>query len=185
MAMKKNKTERKQAEDKGVFFWFGDEAAIESDLHRRCATCRKMGTISIIIEGSCNEVADRFVKDAGAKPTGRLIGGIAQIATPGDTNPHFIGKILGLVVISHVNAGNLAVKEAADENPRPISGAGGKSDVRLAASGNAGKYRSDVFGVVGAGKQGRKREDLATAGGVSGVNVLEIPNFPEVSIVKT
>ena len=109
MAAENDEAQGKEGEDEGVFFGFGDEAAIETDLHRRCATCRKMGTISIIIEGSCNEVADRFVKDAGANPTGRLIGGIAQIATPGDTNPHFIGKILGLVVISHVNAGNIAV----------------------------------------------------------------------------
>ena len=94
-----------------------------------------MGAISIIKEGSCNEVADRFVKEAGAIPTGRLIGGIAQIA-PGDTNPHFIGKIVGLVVISHINAGNLAVG-VSDGNPRTISGVGGKRNVRSASAWNS------------------------------------------------
>ena len=44
---------------------------------------------------------------------------------------------------------------AADGDGRRVGGAGGKSDVGSAATGNSGSHRSDVVG-VGAGKQGRK-----------------------------
>ena len=44
---------------------------------------------------------------------------------------------------------------AAAADGRRVRGAGGKSDVRLAAARNSGVQRGDVFG-VGTGKQGRQ-----------------------------
>ena len=40
-AMKENKAQSKQAKDESVFFWFGDDLAVDPNLHRAVGVCRK------------------------------------------------------------------------------------------------------------------------------------------------
>ena len=101
--------------------------------------------------GYCKEVPDRFVDDAGAHPSGRIIDGIGQTASR-DANPHLIKS--GIILHKKMGNGSAA---AADGYGRRIGGAGGKDDVGFAASGNSGQHRVPVCS-IGAGKQGRKRD---------------------------
>ncbi len=92
MAVEENKTEGKEAEDERVFLWFGDDLAVDSDLYRATAACHKIATqeaTSVVIEGSRKEVANRFVQNAGARPSRRIPNGIGQTASR-DANPDFI-----------------------------------------------------------------------------------------------
>ena len=130
---------------------------------------------SNVIEDSRMEVADGFAEDAGAYPSRRIPGGIAQIA-PRDANSYVIVRA-GILI--HKNVGNSSAA-AVDGDRGRVGGAGGKSDVGFTAARNSGVQRSDVFG-VGTGKQGRKRE-LSVVGGVGVVNVsVIIGRFPTVS----
>ena len=104
---------------------------------------------------SRKEVADGFVEDAGARPSRRLPAGIGQ--TAGSANPHGITKKSTSVLQEKIGNGAAG---AADGNRGRVGGAGGKSDVGFAAARNSRIHRSDVFGVVGAGKQGRQRDRL-------------------------
>ena len=54
-------TQSKQAKDKGVFFWFGDDLAVDHDLNRAGAVRRKEGSGRPVIEGSRKEIANGFV----------------------------------------------------------------------------------------------------------------------------
>ena len=123
-------------------------------MHRVLRRRRKTGTCRVI-EGSREEIADRFVQNAGAAPTGRLPGGIGQTA-PRDANSYVI--VLAAILI-HKKVGNSSAV-GADSDCGRVGGAGGKGDVGSASARNSGSHRSDVFGIVGTGKQGRKREDL-------------------------
>ena len=79
MAMEENKAQRKEAENESVFFWFGDDLAVDSDLYRATAACHKIATqeaISVAIESSLKEVANRFVQNAGAYPNRGIPAGI-------------------------------------------------------------------------------------------------------------
>ena len=67
--MKENKTQRKEAEDEGVFFWLGDDLAVDSDLYGSGVGRRKSGKCARPVEGSHMEVADGFVDQAGARPS--------------------------------------------------------------------------------------------------------------------
>ena len=90
--MKENKPQGKEAEHKGVFFGFGDDLAVDDNPQRATAACHKIAiqeAISVVIEGSRKEIADRFVDDAGARPNRRIPAGIGQSA-PRDANPDFI-----------------------------------------------------------------------------------------------
>ena len=91
--MKENKAQRKEGENEGIFFWFGDDLAVDPNLHRAVRLRRKMRTpkeaTNPIVEGSRKEVADGFVDDAGARPSRRLPAGIRESA-PRDANPHVI-----------------------------------------------------------------------------------------------
>ena len=72
-------------------------------------------------------------------------------------------------ILIHKQAGNGSGASAGDGDGGRVGGVGGKSDVGLAAAGNAGIDRSDVFG-VGAGKQGRKSRQLV----VGSVGVVQV-----------
>ena len=74
MAMEEDKGQRKQAKHKGVFFWFGDDLAVDENPQRATAACHKIAiqeAISVVIEGSRKEVAYGFVDDADAHPSRR------------------------------------------------------------------------------------------------------------------
>ena len=156
IAADNHKTQRKEAEDKGVFFWFGDDLAVEGDLQRTVAARRKPGILiasTIIRECSRKEVANGFVDDAGAHPNRRLPVGIGQ-SVSGDANSHPIFSVL----ILHKKASNGSAS-AGDGDGGRVGGAGGKGDVGFASARNSGGYGLDVFS-VGTGKQGRQRERL-------------------------
>ena len=87
VAVENDKTQRKEGEDEGVFLGFGDDLAVDPNLHRAAGICRKPGA-STVTECSRKEVANRFVDQAGARPSRRLPAGIAQ--TAGSTNSHVI-----------------------------------------------------------------------------------------------
>ena len=54
-----------------------------------------------------------------------------------------------------------------------VVGAGGKSGAGLASTGNSGVHRSDVYRVVGSGKQGRELEvDVAGFVGIQNLPVI-------------
>ena len=91
--MKENKTKGKEAKDKSVFLRFGDDLAVDDDSHRAVGFRRKKrrpsqieSIHSLIIEGSRKEIANGFVDDARARPSGRIPGGIGQSASR-DANP--------------------------------------------------------------------------------------------------
>ena len=150
-----HKDQGKQAEEEGIFFGFGNDLAIDDHPHRAVGVRRKPRTIwgaHFIIEGSRMEVADGFVQNARTYPSGRIPGGIGQIA-PRDANP----KLIWAIIRIQVKMGNGSVA-ASDGDCGRVGGAGEKSDVGFATAWNSGSHRSDVFG-VGAGKQRRKRGD--------------------------
>ncbi len=68
MAMKEDKAQSKQAEDEGVFFRFGDEGAVDSDLYGSLRRRRKIGVRRGAVVSSRKEVTDGFVDDACARP---------------------------------------------------------------------------------------------------------------------
>ena len=180
MAVEEDEAERKQTEHKRVFFGFGDDLAVDPNLHRAVRLRRKTRTpekaTTPIIEGSRKEVADGFVEDAGARPSRSLPAGIGESAS-GDTNPHVISS--GIIIQEKVGNGSAA---AADGDCRRIGGVGGESDVGFAASGNSGQHRVSVCG-VGAGKQGRKlKVGVAGLVGVKNVSGIGREQLPTVSI---
>ena len=177
MAADNHKSQSKQAEDEGVFFWFGDDLAVDDHSHRSVACRRKPGIRrAIIIEGpSRKEVADGLVDDARAHPSRRIPGGVGQSASR-DANPYCV---LHSIIIIHEKMGNGSV-DAGDGDGRRVGSVGGKSDVGSAASRNSGSHRSDVYR-VGAGKQGRKLK-VGRSGLVGVVKVAVVfLGFPSVS----
>ena len=152
--MEEDEGQRKQCKHKRVFFGFGDDLAVKDNSHRAVRLRRKPGrpTASThkIIEGFRKEIADGFVQNAGARPSGGIVGRIRQVASR-DANPYDITKSRTSVIQEKIGHGSAA---AADGNCGRIRGAGGKGDVRFAAARNSGIHRSDVCG-IGAGKQGR------------------------------
>ncbi len=154
--MKKYKTQRKQAEDEGVFLRFGDDLAVDNNPHRAVRRSRKSRNSSPIIESSRIEVADGFVDHARALPRRSLPVPIKQVGRLNANAPTIPMKIRSLI---HKQAGNGSGASACDGDGRRIGGVGGKSDVGFAAAGNSGIHRSDVFG-VGAGKEGREINGL-------------------------
>ena len=146
--MEEDKAQRKQAEDKGVFLRFGDEGAVDADSHRTGGIRRKCRLKCGIIEGSRNEVADRFVQNAGTHPSRSIPAGIAQIAS-GDANP----KAILITVLRHPKVGNDSASTG-NSDSRRVGGTGSKGDVGSASARNSGSHRSDVFGIE-TGKEGR------------------------------
>ena len=102
MAMEENKAQRKEAEDEGVFFGFGDDLAVDDNPHRAAGIGRKKRSRTDVIEGSCKEVANRFAQNAGAYPSGSIPGVIGHIASR-DTNPDVIW---GAAILIHKKMGN-------------------------------------------------------------------------------
>ena len=75
-AMKEDKAQSKQAKHKSVFFWFGDDLAVDDEAYRTGAVRRKIRPVAHpIIESSRKKVANRFVDDAGAYPRRSLLVG--------------------------------------------------------------------------------------------------------------
>ena len=182
LAAEEDEAQSKQAKHKGVFFGFGDDLAVDANLHRVMGIRRKLrtpkGTIPKIIEGSRKEVVDGFVDDARSHPSRRIFAGIGQIAS-GDPSP----QVIRTEIIIHPKMGNGSV--AAADGWR-VGGAGGKSDVGSAAARNSGFHRSDVYG-VGARKQGRElKVGVAGLVGVEEVSVIEgWSKVPSVSTIVT
>ena len=158
VAASNHKTQCKEAEDKRVFFWFGDDLAVDGDSNLGTSRRKIAGAAStlIIIEGSRKEVANRFVNQARSHPRKSLSAPIKQVGRL-DANAQTIPIIIRILV--HKQAGDSAGASAGDGEGRRVGGAGGKSDVGLASAGNAGQHRVYVCG-IGAGKQGRKRWQL-------------------------
>ncbi len=155
--MEEDKAEGKQAEDKRVFFGFGDDLAVNDNSHRVMGIRRKLrtpeGATPMIIKGSRKEVANRFVDDAGAHSSRRIPVGIGQSA-PRNTN----SQVIRISIIIHKKMGNGSAATA-DGDSRRVGGASGK-DLRSSASRNPLLNGLDVYRVVGAGKQGRERDGL-------------------------
>ena len=175
VAADNHKTQGKEAEEEGVFLRFGDDLAVDDNPNRAVGLRRKKrrpsqieSIHSLIIEGSRKEIANGFVDDARARPSGRIPGGIGQSASR-DANPNVISAT---AIFIHEKMGNGSAS-AADGDGRRVGGAGGKGDVGSAAAGNSGSHRSDVVG-VGTGKQRRKRK-VGVAGfvGVEEVSAIE------------
>ena len=129
--MKEDKTQRKQAEDESVFFWFGDEqgggragnyysqtkrswyvyASIHITIHKRRPAVK---ILAICGEG---KVADGIGQSALPAPRNRDAVGVAERSCPGDAKAQRVG---GCVVLQ---------ADVADG-----SSAKGRSDLRLAVS---------------------------------------------------
>ena len=129
------------------------------------------------------EVANRFVDQARAYPRRSLSAAIKQIGRL-NANAQTIPSVTNMHILIHPKAGNGAGAPAGDGDGGRVGGAGDKGEVGLAAARNSGIDRSDVFG-VGAGKQGRKRQQLV----VRAVGVVDVAavapriNEPRVSSV--
>ena len=174
VAAEEDKTQRKQAEHEGVFSWFGDDLAVDSDLYGSVRVVRKIDTIRRSTVGSYKEVADGFVQNARTCPSRSIPSGIGQSAS-GDANPHLVKR----GIILHKKMGNSSAA-AADGDGGRVSGAGRKSDVGFAAAGNSRIHRSDVFG-IGTGKQRRKRDVLIVGPvGLENVSAIGIGKPPRV-----
>ena len=181
VAMKENKDQSKQAKDKSVFFWFGDDLAVDDNPHRAVGLRRKtrprIARSTPIIVGSGKEVADGFVQNPGAYPSRSIPAGIVQ-SRSGDTNSHLV--VIGIII--HEKMGNGSAATAGGDG-RGVGGAGGKIDIGSASAGNSGSHRVDVYR-VGARKQGRElKVGIAGLVGVEEVSVIGRPEFPSVSIV--
>ena len=77
--MKENKTQRKEGEDEGVFFWFGDDLAVDGDPNHVITRPKTRETSSPTIESSRMEVSDWFVDQARAHPRGSLPAAVKQV----------------------------------------------------------------------------------------------------------
>ena len=134
----------------------------------------------LAVKGSCKEIADGFVEDAGAYPSRRIPAGIGQSA-PRNTKSKIICGA-GILIQKKMGNGSVA---ASNSDGRRVGGAGGKSDVGLAAARNSGIYRSDVVGIR-TGKQGRKlKVGIAGLVGVEKVAVIiRSGKFPTVLSVE-
>ena len=60
--MEEDEAKGKETEDEGVFFWFGDDLAIDDNPHRAVGSRRKTATTRRFVKGSYMEVADGFGK---------------------------------------------------------------------------------------------------------------------------
>ena len=162
-AMEENKAQRKQAEDKSIFFWFGDDLAVDDNPHRAGGIRRKCSMPCGTIEGSRKEVANGFVQNARTYPSRSIPARIGETAS-GNTNP----KDIFIAIISHPKIGNGSA--AGDSNGRRVGSVGGKS-LRSSASRNSLLNGLDVYG-VGAGKEGREGDCLVVGRiGVENVSV--------------
>ena len=169
MAAENDKAQGKQAEDESVFFRFGDDLAVDDNPHR----AKSGGTITMI-ESSRKEVADGFVDQACSHPRRSLpiaIKQVGRLVANAQTIVLVQGRVykLRVCILAHKQAGNGSGASAGDGDCGRVSGVGGKSDVGFASARNSGVHRCDVFG-VGAGKQGRKSQQLV-AGAVGVVKV--------------
>ena len=68
VAATEDKAEGKQTKHKRVFFRFGDDGVVDNNPQRAAAIYRKKRPRTDVIEGSCKEIANRFVQNAGAYP---------------------------------------------------------------------------------------------------------------------
>ena len=189
MAVKENEGERKQTKDNGVFLRFGDDgAAMKAKLYRALTMGRKSryrtAATSRIIEsddsigGSRLKVAERLVQQSRSAPRRRSAALISE-GTAAHPNAQIIPEINPDAGPIHIQVGDGSAAACEGDGGR-VGGAGGKSDVGSAAAGNSGIHRSDVF-VVGAGKQGRKR-DVLIAGFSAGVEVaVVVQNSPSIA----
>ena len=107
---------------------------------------------SSTIVSSRKEVADGFAEDAGARPSGRIPGGIRQSA-PGNPNPHIIS--IGIIIQEEVGNGSVAT---ADGDGGRVGGVVGKRRPRAPNSRRSGFHRLDVAS-IGSGKQREKLKE--------------------------
>ena len=176
VAAENDKAQRKEAEDESVFFWFGDDLAVDDNPHRATAACHKIAiqeAISVVIEGSRKEIADGFAEDAGSHPSRSIPAGIGQGASR-DANPYII-RVSAIFIHIEMRNGSAA---AANGDGGRVGGTGGKN-LRSSASRNPLLNGLDVCRVVGAGKQGRKRE--VEVAGLVGVEKIVARSSPTVS----
>ena len=161
-----HKTQGKQAEDEGVFLWFGDDLAVDDDPHRAIGSPRKSRDTSPIIEGSRIKVSNRFVDQARSLPRRSLSAAVKQVGrliANSQTIP------ITRRLLTHKQAGNGSAASAGDGDGGRVGGAGGKKVCQRAAR-NSLCNRFAVFGVVGTGKQGRQSQQLVTGA----VDVVEV-----------
>ena len=164
MAMKENKTQGKEGEDKGVFFWLRNDGAVNAQSHSAAGKIRSQPRIDPHILNE--EISNRLVQHARPRPRRSL--SCETSIVEGAAHPN--ANVIGDIYIIHEHRSNRAVDgRGADGDGGRVRRAGGKSDVGFAAAGNSGIDRCDVFG-VGTGKQGRER-DLRVGRRVGVVNV--------------
>ncbi len=159
-----HKAQSKEAEDEGIFLRFGDDLAVDDDPQRRAKSGSSTSTVDI--EGSRIKVSDGFVDQARSHPRRSLIVAVKQVRRLNANSPTILNPNRILI---HKETGNGSSASAGNSDSRRVGGAGGKSDVGLAAARNSGGYGLDVIG-VGTRKQGRDLKDRI-GGLVSVVNV--------------
>ena len=103
MAEEDDKGQREQAEDKGVFFWFGDDGAVNSNLKvvRRPSEESAGVANQRVAVGSRSEVANGFGQQAGAIPRGS--GGSGGVVVKGGADAR--ADSVGSSVQKHVGDG--------------------------------------------------------------------------------
>ena len=148
--MKENEGQRKQSKHKSVFFWFGDDAAVDAQSHSAAGKIRIQRRPDSHILNL--KIPYRLFQQTRTHPRRRLSYVTPIVETAAHPNANFISD--GLIVEKHpINRS--ADGRRADGDGRRIGGAGGKGDVGSAAARDSGSHRSNVDG-VGAGKQGRE-----------------------------
>ena len=141
MAAENDEAEGKQAEDKRVFFGFGDDLAVDDNPYG-AGTVQRKPSSQIPIESSRKEVANRFVDYARTCPSRRIPGGIGQTASR-DANPNVV-RFTAIFIHKKMGNGSAA---AADGDGRRVSGVVGKRRSRAPNSRRSGSHRLNVVGV--------------------------------------
>ena len=164
MAMKENKTQGKEGEDKRVFLGFRDDAAVNPHRHSAAGKVRVQSQpVPHILDV---KITYRLRQQTRTRPRRRL-----PYVTPiVETAAHPNANVIGSSHIVHEHPINSSADgRRANGDGRRVRRIGGKSDVGAAAAGNALSDGIDVDGIR-AGKERRER-DLRVGRRVGVVNV--------------
>ena len=125
MVMKEHKTQRKEGEDKRVFFRFGDDLAVNPNQRAliREKAAKAIGLASI---ASRSKIGDGFVDGAGAEPTHAGSGVVNQIGAA--AHPHAQIVIITAIIMMHIHGANGSAAADSKRDRRRVGGVAGDDD---------------------------------------------------------
>ena len=124
-AASNHKTQSEEAKHQRVFFWFGDDLAVNPN-QRALIGEKAAKAIHLASVASRSKIGDGFVDCAGAEPTHAGSGVVNQI---GDAaHPYAQIVIITVVIMMHIHGANGSAAADSKRDRRTVGGVAGDDD---------------------------------------------------------